>query len=85
MNFGTIRVVAEPLETNRQRDINVFDFRVEKGVNTAGITFSPFLDLYNVFNANPEQTVIWASGSSFLRPTAIVPPRIARIGIKVNW
>ena len=52
---------------------------------TQSLTFSPFIDLYNVFNANPEQNITWASGASFLRPTDIVPPRVLRIGAKVNW
>ena len=86
LNYGTIRIPAEPLDTNRQDNINVFDFRVEKVFRLdARLTFSPFLDLYNVFNANPVQNMTWASGSSFLRPTNIVPPRVARIGAKVNW
>jgi hypothetical protein len=50
-----------------------------------GVKVGPFLDTYNLFNANAEQNVIWASGASFLRPTAIVPPRVARIGAKVSW
>ncbi len=49
------------------------------------MTVAPFIDVYNVFNANPVQNITWASGSSFLRPTNIVPPRVARIGAKVNW
>jgi len=37
-----------------------------------------FVDVFNVFNANPEQNINWSSGSSFLQPLAIVPPRIFR-------
>jgi hypothetical protein len=85
MNFGTIRVPAELLDTRRQDNFNVFDFRAEKVINISGVKVAPFIDVYNVFNTNAEQTIVWASGSSFLRPTAILPPRIARIGAKVNW
>jgi hypothetical protein len=49
------------------------------------LKIGPFLDVYNVFNANPEQNIVWASGASFLRPTSIVPPRIGRVGAKVSW
>ena len=66
--------------------MSVFDFRAEKVFRVdATLTVSPFIDLYNVFNANPVQNITWASGTSFLRPTNIVPPRVARIGAKVNW
>ncbi len=86
MNFGTVRIAAEPLESHRQRDIAVTDIRIEKPISVGrNITIGPFLDVYNIFNQNPEQNITWASGSSFLRPTAIVPPRVARIGAKVSW
>jgi hypothetical protein len=86
MNYGTVRIAAEPLDTNRQRDIAVTDIRVEKQFSLgSGIKVGPFLDVYNIFNTNPEQNITWASGASFLRPTAIVPPRVGRIGAKVTW
>ena len=86
LNYGSIRIPVEPLNSRRQDNITVFDFRLEKAVQLAPtLKVAPFMDIYNVFNANPEQTVTWASGSSFLRPTAIVPPRVLRIGAKVNW
>ena len=40
--------------------------------------------MFNVFNANPDQNVIWASGR-FRQPLSIVSPRIARIGLKAAW
>jgi hypothetical protein len=86
LNSGTIRIPAEPISTRRQDNVNIFDFRAEKVIRVdRGMTFAPFVDVYNVFNANPVQNLTWASGSSYLRPTNIVPPRVARIGAKVNW
>jgi hypothetical protein len=46
---------------------------------------APFVDLFNFLNANPEQNSLWSSGLSFLRPVTIVPPRIVRIGVKLEW
>jgi hypothetical protein len=54
-------------------------------VNISRLKVAPFIDVYNVLNSNAEQNIVWASGASYLRPTAIVPPRIARIGAKLNW
>ena len=86
LNHGTVRFAAEPLNTRRQDHVNVVDIRVEKRISLAGtFTLEPFVDVFNMLNANPVQNMIWASGSSFLRPTNIVPPRVARIGMKVNW
>ena len=86
LNYGSVRIAAEPLDANRQRDIAVTDIRIEKPVSFGGgVKVGPFLDVYNIFNTNAEQNITWASGSSFLRPTAIVPPRVARVGAKVSW
>ena len=85
MNYGTVRFAAEPLDSHRQDNINVVDFRAEKVIRFAGMSVGPFFDLYNALNANPNQNIIWASGASYLRPTSIVPPRLVRIGAKVNW
>jgi outer membrane receptor protein involved in Fe transport len=86
MNYGTIRIPAETIDARRQDNVSIFDFRAEKVIRLdAGLSVAPFFDLYNVFNANPVQNLTWASGSSFLRPTNIVPPRVARVGAKVNW
>jgi hypothetical protein len=43
------------------------------------------VDAFNLLNANPEETAIWISGPSFLRPLNIVAPRIVRIGTKLEW
>ncbi len=86
LNYGTIRIPAEPIDTRRQDNVSIVDFRAEKVFRVqGGLSFAPFFDLYNVLNANPVQNLTWASGTSFLRPTNIVPPRVARIGAKVNW
>jgi len=86
LNYGTVRIPAEPLNTQRQDNVSVFDFRAEKVFRVdAGMTVSPFVDVYNVFNTNAVQNINWGSGASYLRPTNIVPPRVARIGAKMNW
>jgi hypothetical protein len=46
---------------------------------------SAFVDVFNLLNANPEQNINWSSGSAFLQPLAIVPPRIARLGARLDW
>jgi hypothetical protein len=38
-----------------------------------------------MFNANPEQNIQSSSGTAFLRPLSVVPPRLARIGAKLNF
>jgi hypothetical protein len=84
-NYGTQPVLAEPLGTRRQDNITLLDLRVEKPFRVRGMTVSGFLDIFNMFNANPEQNITWSSGTNFLRPSNIVPPRIARFGAKFEW
>ena len=63
----------------------IADVRIEKEIRLAGTRrIAGFIDVLNLFNANPEQTTSWSSGT-FLRPLSIVPPRIARLGMKLDW
>ena len=85
LNYGNIRILAEPIGTRRTDNITLTDLRVEKVFrfgNTRRI--AAFVDLFNAFNANPEQSTNWGS-TMFLRPITIVAPRIARIGLKADW
>jgi TonB dependent receptor-like, beta-barrel len=86
LNYGNVRILAEPMDTRRMDDITLADVRVEKGFRLAGGgRVAAFVDAFNLLNANPEETAIWTSGSSFLRPLNIVAPRIAQIGMKLDW
>ena len=85
LGYGSVRVLAEPIGTRRMDHITILDLRVEKSFRLGRTRMSGFLDLFNLLNANPEQNINWTSGSSFLRPLDIVAPRIARIGMKLEW
>ena len=80
-----MRFIAEPLGTRRQDAIFIADLRVEKTHHFGGRDISVFFDLYNMFNENPAQNLQSSSGTAFLRPLSIVPPRLARIGAKLNF
>ena len=85
LNYGNVRVLAEPIGTRRMDDMTIVDLRIEKGVWLPGSRrVAAFVDVFNLLNANPEQNVSWSSGT-FLRPLSIVPPRIARVGVKMEW
>lgn len=87
LNYASnVRILAEPIGTRRMDNITILDVRVEKGFNLSGHRrLAGFVDVFNALNANPEQNTSWSSGSSFLRPLSIVPPRMARIGTKIDW
>jgi hypothetical protein len=87
LNYSTsVTVLAEPVGTQRQDDIAIFDVRAEKVFSLPrSLKVSGFLDLFNLFNSNAEQNTSYNSGSSYLRPLNIIPPRIARIGARITF
>jgi hypothetical protein len=85
LRYGSVRILAEPVGTRRMDHLTIVDLRLEKGFRLPGRRrVAGFVDVFNVFNTNAEQNASWSSGS-FLRPLTIVPPRIARIGAKLDW
>ena len=87
LNYGNATIRANELGAESGESIGVFDVRSEKVFNlsTLKTRLGLFFDVYNIFNANPAQAFATNSGASFLRPTAITPPRIARVGVKLDW
>jgi hypothetical protein len=85
LNVVSVRVLAEPIGKRRMDNVTLFDMRVEKTFPLGPVVrVSALVDVFNLFNANPEQNVNWSS-VGFQRPLAIVPPRIARLGVKLAW
>jgi len=85
LTYGNVRILAEPIGTRRTDNVTIVDLRTEKGIHLSGSRrLAGFVDVFNLLNANPEQTTSWSSGT-FLRPLSIVPPRIARVGMKLDW
>ena len=84
-NYGTQPVLVEPLESNRFDNTSIVDLRAEKAFRFSGRTLSGFMDLYNITNGNGEFRQIYVSGSSFGFPSTIIPPRIVRFGVKLDW
>jgi len=86
LNYGTQRILAEPVSSRQQDNIFLVDTRVEKVVKVGGgKTLSGFIDGYNLTNTNAAQNINWTSGSTFTTPSTIVPPRLFRFGAKFDW
>jgi hypothetical protein len=80
-----VTMLMEPIGSRRMDNITLLDVRLDRAMRAMGGRVSVYLDVFNVLNANPEQNVVWLSGPQFLRPLAILPPRIARIGVSFDW
>jgi hypothetical protein len=98
---GTNAYEAEPNTAYRTDNVTVTDAKLERRFRFGARTLSTFVDLFNIFNINSANinsqttivgrpTVTLADGSrvqvqGFLRPTAIVPPRIFRVGARFSF
>jgi hypothetical protein len=51
------------------------------GNSTVGV----FVDAYNIVNSNAATNIITTTGTSFLRPSTIVAPRVFQIGAKFSF
>jgi hypothetical protein len=85
MNFGSERILAEPIDSRTQDNINLIDLRVEKSIHIGTQRVGLVLDLYNITNRNTQQNINWASGSTYLGPSTIIGPRILRFGGRFDW
>ena len=66
--------------------MTLLDVGLQKAIVFSGARhLTGFFEIFNALNSNAEQNVNWASGPSFLRPLTIVPPRVVRVGVRMDW
>ena len=81
---GTINV--EPLDSRRQDNITVLDLKTERAFNLGShVRLRGFLDLFNITNSHASETRTITTGTSFLRPTAVLAPFTARFGARLSF
>jgi hypothetical protein len=74
----SITLNVEPVGTRRLPNTNQLDLRAEKSFGLPqGQKVAVRVNIFNVLNANTVLSSVRTSGPNFLRPTAIMPPRIA--------
>jgi hypothetical protein len=82
----TLVVKAEPLGSIRLPNVNVLDFRLDKSLRLTGSQRVALrFNLYNALNASSVLARTLRSGSSYLRPTDILKPRIAEFGVQYSF
>jgi hypothetical protein len=83
---GVLTLNVEPIGTRRLPDTRSLDLRAEKAFTIRGEQKAKFrLNLYNVFNSSTVTTVTTTSGAAFNRPSAIMGPRVAEIGLVYSF
>jgi hypothetical protein len=74
---------AEPANSNREDNIWVFDVRAEKTLSFGSrVRLRGYFDLFNITNSHASETISRATGLSYLKPSAILAPRTARVGFR---
>jgi hypothetical protein len=76
-------IYADAANANREDNIWVFDVRAERSFSfTDRIRLRAFFDAFNLTNSYASETISRSTGSSYLKPSAILAPRTARVGFR---
>jgi hypothetical protein len=100
LRTGTLDYEAEIEGTYRSDNVSIFDLSAERRIRLGGSRYADaFFAVFNLFNNNAAtgmdqiigtRTATLPSGERvsyprFLRPTAILQPRVFRVGIKLSF
>jgi carboxypeptidase family protein len=95
LNYGTQAILVEPIGTRKQDNIAIFDIRAERRFKLPRSgSVSAILDVFNVANSNVATNIRWTTGlltvngtqiPTFGTPISVLPPRIVRLGVKLDW
>jgi hypothetical protein len=75
---------VEDLDNNRSDNVHLLNFRIDKGFTVGKLKITGMFDLYNVLNTNPVTNFNLYSGG-FGDIIAVLDPRVAQIGIRVEF
>jgi hypothetical protein len=83
---GTITLRREPFGERRSPAQNVLNLRASKRFSlTGGRRLELMADLFNALNVSAPTSVSYASGPSFGAISAILPPRVVRLGTTFSF
>lgn len=71
--------------TVREDRLNQLDLRFVKRVRVGGVRLQGMLDVYNLFNANTILLVNTNYGSQWLLPTEVLPGRLFKVGVQLDF
>jgi carboxypeptidase family protein len=83
--IASITVNALPLGSIRLPTVRVLDLRFEKSIRLGRNKLSVVMNLYNALNTNAITARNLIEGASYLKPTAIVQPRILAFGTSYTF
>jgi hypothetical protein len=84
LNLTPSDFFVEDLKNNRSDSVHLLNFRVDKAFTAGKLKFTAMFDLYNVLNSNPVTNFNLYDGG-FGDIIAVLDPRVAQIGIRVEF
>ena len=86
VTIPSIELNVEPIGSQRLPNINNLTLRVEKSFRfSTAQRLAVRLNVYNALNANPATEMRAQAGDEFLRPRAIMPPRLAELSASYSF
>jgi hypothetical protein len=83
LNQGTVSVLAEPVGTTRLDNVALWDARGSKIFRFGrGREIEAMVDVFNLLNRDAKTIINNNVGPLFGNPIAILPPRVARLGVR---
>ncbi len=86
LNQGTVSVLSQPVGEVRLDNVTLWDIRGSKVFTLAGrYRLEAMLDVFNLLNQSAKTVINANVGPLFGNPIAILPPRVARLGLQFRF
>jgi hypothetical protein len=83
---GAVTLRMEPFGTERGPMISLTNIKVAKNVKIREwLMYQINFQVFNIFNTSGATSTSYLTGATFLHPTGIVSPRVARIGMQFSF
>ena len=84
LTVATVNVRVNDPGSKYYDRVSTLDFSVARVFKTGRLRISPKLDIFNSLNANPVTAETLTVGSALGRPTAVLNPRLMRLGAMID-
>jgi len=83
---GIATILLDSVGENRLPNYQNLDVHVERPVKLGTMRFIPSMDVFNVMNSNTIQALQRTqNGATANNISAVLAPRVLRVGVRVNW
>jgi hypothetical protein len=85
-SLNTLITIRPESQAGRYEWVKIWDNRISKRFALAwGHSIEAQLDVFNTLNVNTVTAQTNRNGSTYLRPTEIIAPRVARVGVRYRF